>query len=49
MIRKFLQKYGSSALALALLTVASQVATRGCYYIFYQPKEPAGVKKYFQN
>ena len=49
MIRKFLQKYGSSALALALLTVASQVATRGCYFILYQPKEPAGLKKYSKN
>lgn len=49
MIRKFLRKYGGSALAFALLTVASQVATRGCYYVAYQPKEPAGLKKYSKN
>lgn len=49
MVRKFLQKYGSSALAFALLAVASQVATRGCFYVAYQPEEPAGLKKYSKN
>lgn len=45
MIRKFLQKYGSSALALALVTVATQVTARGCFYVYYQPEEPAALKK----
>lgn len=49
MIKKFLRKYGSSALALALLTVAAQVAARGCYYIAYQPEEPAALKKLSAN
>ncbi|MBO5093355.1 MAG: cyclic lactone autoinducer peptide [Lachnospiraceae bacterium] len=49
MIKKFLQKYGSSAMALALITVATQVAAHGCYYIAYQPEEPAALKKLFKN
>lgn len=49
MVKKFLQKYGSSALALALMTVATQVAARGCLYVYYQPEEPAALKKLSEN
>ncbi len=48
-LRKFLGKYGSSMMALALTAMAAEFATRGCFYFAYQPKAPEGLKKFSKN
>ncbi len=48
-LKNWLLKYGSSAMAFAVTAMATQVATRGCFYIYYQPKTPAGLKKFSKN
>lgn len=48
-LRNLIAKYGSSMMALALTVTATQFASRGCFYILYQPEEPKGLKKFSTN
>lgn len=45
-LKGLISKYGSSMIAFVLTLVATQMASRGCYYIAYQPKAPEGLKKF---
>lgn len=44
-LKNVFAKYGSSMMALALVAIAGQMASRVCYYCFYQPEEPAALQK----
>ena len=46
-LKSLVAKCGSSMVALAL--TATQFASRGCFYILYQPEEPKGLKKFSKN
>lgn len=48
-LSNLLAKYGSCALALALTALVTEVASRGCLYIQYQPEEPKNLKKFSRN
>ncbi|MCM1560807.1 MAG: cyclic lactone autoinducer peptide [Butyrivibrio sp.] len=48
-LKNFLKKYIYSAAASALTLVASAQADQGCYFIFYQPKAPKGLKDFSGN
>jgi cyclic lactone autoinducer peptide len=48
-IKNFLARHGSSLMAFALAVIAGQVAARGCFYCYYQPEEPEGLKKFVRN
>ena len=45
-LRNLLAKFGSSMMALALTALVTELASRGCYYIQYQPEEPKNLKKF---
>ena len=47
--KRFLAKYGSSMMAFMLAVIAGQIATAGCLYCYYQPKEREGLKKFTRN
>ncbi len=48
-LKSLVAKCGSSMVALALTVMATQFASRGCFYILYQPEEPKGLKKFSKN
>lgn len=48
-LKSFFKKYLFNAVASALTTVASAQADQGCYFIFYQPKAPKGLKDFSRN
>lgn len=48
-IKRFLLKYGTSAMAGFLTFAATQAATRGCCSILYQPKVPENLKDFSKN
>lgn len=45
-LRNFFKKYACNAAALALTVVASGLVAQGCYFIFYQPEAPEGLKDF---
>jgi len=48
-LRNLIAKYGSSMMALTLSVVAMQVASRGCYFLLYQPEEPKELKNFIKR
>lgn len=44
-----IKKFVCSAATSALTVVASAQADQGCYFIFYQPKAPKGLKDFSGN
>lgn len=45
-LKNFLKKHISNVATSALTAVASSIADQGCYFIFYQPKAPKGLKNF---
>lgn len=48
-VKMLVNKYACKAMALALTLVAVGVASEGCYFVYHQPKEPEGLKKFSRN
>lgn len=48
-LKMFVRKYGSSMMAFVLTAFVTEMASRGCYFFAYQPKEPEGMKKFSRN
>ena len=42
-------KYACNVATVFLTGVIAGVATRGCFFVYYQPKAPEGLKKYSRN
>lgn len=45
-VKKNLKKHVGNVVTSALTTVVSSQANQGCYFIFYQPKAPKGLKDF---
>lgn len=45
-LKKLIKKHVCNATTSALIAVASAQADQGCYFIFYQPKAPKGLKDF---
>ena len=45
-LKNSFKNYVRNAAASALTAVASAQADQGCYFIFYQPKAPKGLKDF---
>ncbi len=45
-LKKNLKKHVGNVVTSALTTVVSSQANQGCYFIFYQPKAPKGLKDF---
>ncbi len=48
-LKKYFKKHICNAATSALTIVASAQADQGCYFIFYQPKAPKGLKDFSRN
>ena len=45
-LKNYFKKHACNAATSALTAVASAQAKKGCYFIFYQPKAPKGLKDF---
>ena len=45
-LKIFLKRHTCHALTLMLTWVLTEVATRGCYFVFYQPSTPEKLKNF---
>lgn len=48
-LKKLFKKYACNTAAFALTAVASSLVAQGCYFIFYQPKTPEGLKEFSKD
>lgn len=48
-MRNLLKRQLSNLMTFGLGKVAAGVATKCCYFIFYQPEIPANLKKFSEN
>ena len=48
-LTKKIKQESCNALAKGLTWVAHGIATQFCYFIYYQPKEPQGMKDFSKN
>ena len=48
-VKRWMAKYASGMMAFMLAVIAGQIATAGCLYCYYQPKEPEGLMKFVRN
>ena len=46
---EFFKKYACNASAILLTGVLAGVATRGCYFVYYQPEVPENLKNFSKN
>ncbi len=46
MVREFVKKHMCSITTFALTLVATGMASRCCYFMFYQPEVPENLKKF---
>ena len=46
MVRKFVKKHMCSITTFALTLVAAEMASKCCYFMFYQPEVPEDLKKF---
>lgn len=44
--KEFFKKYACNASAILLTGVLAGVATRGCYFVYYQPEVPENLKNF---
>ena len=47
--KEFFKKYACNASAILLTGVLAGVATRGCYFVYYQPEVPENLKNFSKN
>ncbi len=47
--RNFFKKYACNAAAFVLTVVATSLVAQGCYFIFYQPEAPEGLKDFSRD
>ena len=48
-MKKFFKNYACNASAILLTGVLAGVATRGCYFVYYQPEVPENLKNFSKN
>ena len=46
MVREFVKKHMCSITTFALTLVAAGMASKSCYFMFYQPEVPENLKKF---
>ena len=47
--KEFFKKYACNASAILLTGVLAGVATRGCYFVYYQPEVPENLENFSKN
>lgn len=48
-LKNLFKKYACNATTCALNVVANGLVNQGCYFIFYQPKTPEGLKDFSRD
>lgn len=48
-LKLYFKKYACNVSAILLTGVLTGVATRGCYFVYYQPEAPEDLKNFSKN